>query len=234
MRLSIIRHADPDYANNTITAAGHLEAKALADRLQREGVDRIYTSPLPRAQLTSQYTADRLGLATVVLPWTRELEGWHIDGVQGPHTAAWNVNGETVRERAPFPGSGDWHAFGPFAGGGFRERFEALQAESDRFLASLGYERDGGRYRIAAPHRERIAVFCHLGFGLTWLAHLLELPVPSVWTSFWKAPSSVTTVLFDERSAQWAVPRCLCVGDTSHLHHAGLPLSAQGIIANRD
>lgn len=31
MRLYIIRHADPDYPNNTITPAGHLEAKARGD-----------------------------------------------------------------------------------------------------------------------------------------------------------------------------------------------------------
>ncbi len=29
MRLYIIRHADPDYPNNTITPEGHLEAQAL-------------------------------------------------------------------------------------------------------------------------------------------------------------------------------------------------------------
>lgn len=31
MRLYIIRHADPDYPNNTITPEGHLEAQALAN-----------------------------------------------------------------------------------------------------------------------------------------------------------------------------------------------------------
>lgn len=45
MILDIIRHADPDYANNTITEFGKLEAKALADFLKDENIDRIYTSP---------------------------------------------------------------------------------------------------------------------------------------------------------------------------------------------
>ena len=52
------------------------------------------------------------------------------------------------------------------------------------------------------------------------------------WNSFWLAPTSVTTVLFDQRSPEWAVPRCLAVGDTSHLHKAGLPILPRGIIAN--
>jgi probable phosphoglycerate mutase len=38
----------------------------------------------------------------------------------------------------------------------------------------------------------------------------------------------------DERSEQWAVPRLLALGDTSHLHASGLPVSKQGIFANFD
>ena len=33
MRLYIIRHADPDYKNDTITVFGHKDAQALAKRL---------------------------------------------------------------------------------------------------------------------------------------------------------------------------------------------------------
>ncbi|MCA1595762.1 MAG: histidine phosphatase family protein, partial [Chloroflexi bacterium] len=61
MRLYIIRHADPDYPNNTITEDGHKEARALADRLAAEKLDRIYCSPMGRAIDTARYTADRCG-----------------------------------------------------------------------------------------------------------------------------------------------------------------------------
>ncbi len=53
-----------------------------------------------------------------------------------------------------------------------------------------------------------------------------------MWAGFWHAPTAVTTILFDERSEKWAVPRALCVGDTSHLYAAGLPVRPRGIIAN--
>ncbi|MCZ7545048.1 MAG: hypothetical protein M5R40_16680 [Anaerolineae bacterium] len=75
-------------------------------------------------------------------------------------------------------------------------------------------------------------MFCHQGFGLTWLAHLLDLPPPAVWTGFWLAPSSVTTVLFETRSADWATPRCLSVGDVSHLYAARLPVQPRGLRGN--
>jgi probable phosphoglycerate mutase len=80
------------------------------------------------------------------------------------------------------------------------EQYDTLCRESDAFLARLGYGREDGRYHMLHPNRETIAVFCHLGFGLTWLSHLLELPFPLVWSGFWLPPSSVTTILFEERS----------------------------------
>jgi probable phosphoglycerate mutase len=40
--------------------------------------------------------------------------------------------------------------------------------------------------------------------------------------------------LFDERSPEWAVPRCIGLGDVSHLYAAELPVQARGIIAHFD
>ncbi|MFX3632741.1 MAG: histidine phosphatase family protein [Candidatus Pristimantibacillus sp.] len=232
MRLYLIRHADPDYANDTITEPGHLEAQALAKRLMLEGIERIYSSPIPRAVHTMEYTAKLMGIEPTIEPWMAELAGWRINGRDGQPRASWNVDGEIVREKEPFPQKADWADFGPFANQDFSTRYEQLQEQSDQFLTSLGYVREGGRYRIVEPNQQKIAIFCHLGFGLTWLSHLLEIPVTSMWTGFWKAPSSVTTILLDERSKQWAIPRCLGVGDTSHLYESGLPISSHGIIAN--
>jgi len=69
LRLYLIRHADPDYPNNTITETGHREARALAGRLANENLDRIYVSPLGRARDTMQYTIDRTGLPFQVEDW---------------------------------------------------------------------------------------------------------------------------------------------------------------------
>jgi probable phosphoglycerate mutase len=45
MRLLIIRHAEPDYKNNTITPAGHQEARALAQHLRVLGWTRYTARP---------------------------------------------------------------------------------------------------------------------------------------------------------------------------------------------
>jgi probable phosphoglycerate mutase len=103
---------------------------------------------------------------------------------------------------------------------------------SDALLLRHGYRREGRQYRYQEPNRQRVAVFAHHGIGLLWLAHLLGLPLWRVWSGFWLAPSSVTTILLDERLTEWATPRCLGIGDVSHLYHAGLAVQPRGIIGN--
>lgn len=232
MRLYVIRHADPDYPNKTITPAGHLEAKALSRRLAKEGLTRIYCSPLGRAVHTMQYTAEATGLEPKIEDWTQELHEFDVTLDPLPRLMAWDIPGEMIRANLPCPTSDNWDQMPCLSKPILREKFQSLKEHSDAFLKGWGYERVAGRYRIVRPNRERIAVFCHGGFGLSWLAHLLEIPLPLMWSGFWLPPSSVTTVLFDERSPQWAVPRCLCVGDTSHLHEACLPIQPAGIKAN--
>ncbi len=234
MRLFIIRHADPDYPNNTITPAGHLEAQALAKRMSRIGLDYIYSSPLGRAIHTMQYTADALGMTGQIAEWTAELGDCRVRAEPWGDMCVWDLPGEVIRTRVPHVTAENWHTHEPLTNPLLRETFERVVRDSDAFLARHGYRREGGRYRIERSNRDRIAVFCHGGFGLWWLAHLLELPLPLVWSGFFLPPSSVTTILFDERSDQWAVPRCLGVGDVSHLYAAGLPVQPSGIKANVD
>ena len=234
MRLSIIRHGDPDYTTDTLTEKGQREAQALAKRLANERLSHIYSSPLGRARETMSYTAEATQLIPLIEEWTRELAWWIPWQTPRERIAAWDLHGEIIRGQDSYPGHDDWHFLEYLENPIFRMGYESLCERSDDLLRRHGYDRAGGRYRCARPTHDHIAVFCHGGFGLTWLAHLLALPLPLVWSGFWLPPSSVTTVLFDERSPEWAVPRCIGLGDVSHLYAAGLPVQARGIIANFD
>jgi broad specificity phosphatase PhoE len=236
MRLYIIRHADPDYEHDTITAAGHLEAQALARRMAGYGLTHLYVSPITRARLTAQYTADTIHLEPVIQEWMRELSGLQIalpdPEIGKPEIVAWDLPGEMLRRQAGPLTHDNWHTVPELSAPAFREAEEQVRQQSDAFLARHGYVREGRLYRRVQPNQDQIAAFCHNGLGLTWLAHLLDIPLPLFWTNFWLAPSSVTTILFEERSASWAVPRCLSLGDTSHLYAAELPVLPRGLKGN--
>ena len=233
MRLYIVRHADPDYENNTITPSGHLEAKALAKRMASHELDRIYTSPYGRAMHTMKYTADALNMGCGIEYWTREMwpELWLKDTPWGV-VASFEAPGEAYRSGDRLPTHDTWHNHELLKNSIIQEAFEKMKSSSDEFLKRHGYERRGGLYRCIEPNQEQIAVFCHAGFGLTWLAHLLEIPLTLMWSGFFIAPSSVTTILFEERSKEWAVPRCIGMGDVSHLYEAGLPVGTRGLQGN--
>jgi broad specificity phosphatase PhoE len=232
MRLYIIRHADPDYPNKTITPRGHQEAEALAKRMALEKIDRIYCSPLGRAVDTMRYTSEAIGCEAITEDWTQELSVPGVEMKEWGRLTIWDLPGEVIRGRESLPSQHDWHEL-PYVGETrIRELFEALKEASDTFLARHGYVREGGRYRCVQPSGERVAVFCHGGFGIAWLAHLLEIPLALSWSGFWLPPSSVTTILMEQRSDEWAVPRCVGMGDVSHLYAAGLSISPRGMLAN--
>lgn len=237
MKIYLIRHGDPDYARDSLTPRGVLEAKALAVRMAGLKPTHLFASPLGRAQATARYTAEALGMEVTTLPWTRELK-LPCRRPQVPGQYSWDVHGESIRSRNWFSrltGWGRWRSFPRvMEAPEIRDIAAQVAREGDAFLAKQGYERDRGYYRVVRPNRHRLAIFCHGGFGLTWLAHLLDLPLSAVYASFTLTTTSVTTILFDERTPGRAAPRVLAMADTSHLFAAGLDISPAGIKANLD
>lgn len=234
MRLYIIRHADPDYTRDSLTEAGHREARALAERLEREGLDKLYSSPLGRARATASYTSEALGKEVEILPWIEEISDGmvEVDGY-GP-MAAWDAPGELFFDgEAPAFEPDGWFETPYTKRVGLRRHYAEIAEASDRFLFEWGYRRSGQLYEVEQANERKLAIFCHGGSGLCLLSHLLRIPPLYLWTGFWLPPSSVTTVLFEMRSSRKAVPRCLAFADMSHLYAARLPLSYSGLLANR-
>jgi hypothetical protein len=230
MRIFLIRHADPDYSIDGLTPAGHIEARVLAEHLAEAGLDEIYCSPMGRARLTASYTAERTGLPVQVEPWARELQGLYSEETR---RQLWDIDGAVLRGPETLADLNRWDQLEMFSGPALTEIRASICTYSADFLQRQGFTVDGQSiYRFEQPNRKRIAFFAHLGFGLSWLAHLLDIPLPLMWAGFYLHPSSVTTILFDERSPGQAAPRVLSMGDLSHLARAGLTPSRAGIIAN--
>jgi probable phosphoglycerate mutase len=231
MQIFLIRHGDPDYSIDGLTEFGHQEAAALGKRMASIGLDELYASPLGRAQTTASYVAKETGLVIQTEPWTCELD-WTEIMLEGQMSSIWDSPGEQISElssgkRVWSDETDHW-----LKQDEYRLRFSELQAASDQFLLRHQYKREDGLYRILEPSTKKIGVVCHGGFGLAWLAHLLQIPLALTWSVFWLAPSSVTTILFEERSEHFAVPRCIGLGDVSHLYAGGMSYRPRGLMGN--
>jgi broad specificity phosphatase PhoE len=231
MRLYIIRHADPDYPNGTITLNGHREASALADHLKTTGIDEIYTSPMGRARHTAQYSANQLGLPVQIEEWAGELnKAWFAELDQ----SFLDIEKPGYRALECLPGLSRWKLDGKIENPEVARNMQAIRQGSDDFLARQGYthQAQGTLYKIKGQNVKKIAFFAHMGLELAWLSYLLGIPFLSLWDGFFVHPSSITTVLFEERFPGKVVPRCIGLGDISHLVNAGLAPQPTGIVAN--
>ena len=93
----------------------------------------------------------------------------------------------------------------------------------DGILADYGYVREGNTYRVTAPNEDTIAIFCHFGVTCVMLGHLLGISPMILWHNFCAAPTSVTSLITEERRKGIACFRMNAFGDTAHLYANGEP-----------
>ena len=226
MRLYIIRHADPDYEKGTITEHGHLESAALAQRMQYECIDQIYCSTMQRAIDTMSYTQKCTGIEPIMCDWMREVE-W-ADTIDD-YTNPWDLPGDLLLNEPDLPNEENWTR-NPFFDGEYVSRDLKTRIHAmEQFLSQLGYERDGKHFIETKENHTKVAMFCHAGFGNAMISYLLNIPLTLQWAGFWLAPTSVTTILFSKRNGRIVVPRCIALGDTSHLYKNELTIKPRGL-----
>lgn len=230
MRLLIIRHADPDYENNTITEAGHIESKSLAVRLKKEKITDIVCSPLQRAIDTMNYTRVLTGVSPIFYDWLMEFE-WTdlVNGYKNP----WDIPGDELLKFNQSFILDEWRSIPCFDGEKVFNDYLERTKQFDSFLSELGYIRNGLIYKETVYSEKNIAIFCHAGLGTALLSHLLNIPLPLAWAHFWLAPTSVTTVVFNKRDSSFVVPKCVSFGDTSHLYSDNIEIKFRGYKGNK-
>lgn len=229
MLLYYIRHGDPIYRPDSLTPLGERQAEAVGKRLAVHGLDKVYTSTSNRAMLTAKPVCEMLHLTHEELEFANEK-----------HPASYFHSEQDHRKWAfqdPFYVS-LFHSPEMYALGHawyrhpalveisrFQEGVEFFYDEIDRFLSTLGYEHDRyyGRYRVTRSNEERIALFAHAGFGLTFLSTVMDIPYPIVSTQFDFCHSGMTVIQFQEIDG-YAIPKILMHSSDGHLYREGLPL----------
>ena len=226
MKILIIRHGDPDYKNDTLTEKGWHEAEYLADKLCKLDISDFYMSPYGRAQDTASLTLKRLGRTAEVLPWLREFDHFIIrpDDPDKMHIP-WDWLPQDWTRDPRLYQKDHWFENEYLEPYGIGEAYREVTDQFDSLLAKHGYVRDGGFFRVEKPNHDTIAFFCHFGSGSVLLSHLFGASPFVVWHHFCAAPTSVTTLVTEERRKGIASFRMQAYGDTSHLYVHDEPLA---------
>ena len=111
----------------------------------------------------------------------------------------------------------------------YRDQSEQLMYDREVNLYAHPYDHFGV-YRIVKPNEERVALFCHQGFSMTWFPYLLGIPPHLFWSSFDINHTGVSVFEFADNPDGLTSPKCLALSDNSHLLREGLPYRFQNRI----
>lgn len=224
MKLLIVRHGDPDYTIDSLTEKGWREAKLLSERLKKLDVKEFYVSPLGRAKDTASFTLEAMNRTAVECEWLREFAPsiQRPDKKERSHVSwDWLPQDWTADER--HYSKDHWFETPVMQEGRVKEEYDRVSRKFDELLAEHGYRRDGHIYRVEHANEDTLVFFCHFGLGCVLLSHLFDVSPMVLWHSLCAAPTSVTTVVTEERRKGIASFRMGSYGDISHLYAQGEP-----------
>lgn len=232
MRILLIRHGDPDYANDTITEKGQREVDLLTARLIKENIDIIYCSPLGRAQDTASPTAKALGKEIQTLPFLKEIHMHYA--MHDKEVSPWDIYPEIWSENPFLENKDKWMDFPLYDNEPLKSTIEKVHMETDALLLKHGYKHKGHIYEVLPGFEkstETIALFCHMGLGNVVLSHLGGISTPLWWHSIFLPPTSVTTIYMERHrmDSNIAIAHFVGIGDISHLYAGNEPVSASGL-----
>lgn len=224
MLLYIIRHGEPIMGGDGLTELGFRQAESVGRRMARTGIDRIYASPLNRAQQTAAPACRLLGLECITEDWTREIgEEKNTEFPDGVTKSVSAVQNTYFLENG-FRDLGYDRAFEApgMNASRMKDAVSYIEKNGKEFLERLGYREENGIYRIIRPNEDKIALFCHAAFSRAWLSVLLHIPINIMWASFSYDVTGVTVVEFKNNANGITAPRCLRYADCSHLYADGV------------
>lgn len=220
MKLVFVRHGDPDYIHDSLTPEGRIEAEMLSERMCKMHMDEIYVSPLGRAKATAAPTLQKLNREAIEYPWLREFEAKIIrpDGPDDVRLVTWDWLPADWTGHADFYDYENWSHHPILEEAHAGEEYNRVTAAFDAFLRDHGYAKEGNLFKVTKANNDTLVFFCHYGVTVVFLSYLLHISPMILWHGLVAAPTSVTTVVTEERQQGIASFRVTSYGDTSHLY----------------
>ena len=219
MRIIFVRHGEPDYALDCLTAEGRLQAAAAAERLRNEGIEEIYASPLGRAAETAVAASKVLGFPVRTLDYMRELHWGSADGEPLLHDGhPWDLADELARQGWNLADP-SWREHPYFARNLVTAEADYGAEKTDEWLLRLGYARTGAYYRCLPEDGvgKTVALFSHGGSSAAAMAHILNLPFPYACGLFHLEFTGITILRLDRHPGAQALPCLELANDARHL-----------------
>ncbi len=228
MKILLIRHAEPDYANNTLTKQGFVEAECLSEKLKNSKITNIYCSPLERAVLTAHPLAEKINMDIKICDWMTEFQAKIEIGEE--KRIPWNIlPREWSKEKEVFD-IHTWKENKLYSSIDMPEKYDYVTNNLDELLKKHGFTREGIIYK-GDNNDNVIALVCHFGVGMVITSHLTGISPILLWQSMFLPTSSVTEFVTEERVKGEVVFKCKQMGDTSHLYIKNQPVSNSGLFS---
>lgn len=213
LRIVFVRHGEPNYELDCLTETGQAQAAAAAERLVREEISEIYSSPFGRARETAAATAARLDLPVTVLDYMHEIT-WGGEGIpEDGHP--WTLGCRMIEEGYDFLRE-DWRKHPWFRGNLVLQEYDRVSSAFDSFLQAQGYRHEGTRFLCERENERTVAVFSHGGSGGIVLSHLMNLAFPYVCAALPYDFTSIIILDFPSQPGKWVFPRLALFNDCAH------------------
>lgn len=223
MKIILVRHGHPDYANDCLTPLGHEQAEKAALRLKNEGIGQIFSSPFGRAQETALHTAKLLSLDVNTLEFMREIRWGSSDGnAVCADGHPWDTSLFAISQGFSLMDE-SWTKQPPFCNNTVFSELQRVAEQSDEWLLSLGYKREGANYRVVGDNTERtVALFSHGGSSSALLSHLLNIPFFYLCRALCPDFTAITVLNLSDEKGSLTAPQIELANDCCHIKSSGV------------
>ena len=224
MKIIFIRHGDPDYSIDSLTERGRIEAELVGERLKDLPCDAVFCSPLGRAKDTMQPYIEKTGKDFKIYDWLQEFAYENVKFINpetGEKKFIWDFKPEFLDRHQDFFDKDKWLEQDFIKNSNIPKAVKEVFDGFDSVLKEFGYERHGTYYKVKQENHKTLMFFCHFGIESVILSHLFNCSPQVVLHNFIALPTSVTTLISEERNKGEAYFRCQQFGDISHFYKAG-------------
>lgn len=218
MNIYFIRHGDPDYTTDSLTALGCEQAEKLAESLKNLHVDELYQSSMGRAKQTCSYCAEKWNIEPVTLEWAKELCWGNKSGDAYATESPWSISSNWIKNDHKYPEGENWREQPELKNDRLTDDIDNRTKELDKFLAEHGYVREGQLYRVVEPNDKNIVIVCHGGIISDFLSHLLNIPYFHFIAHIGLHVTSVSKISLGGQTGDYCAAYLDFLNNTNHLN----------------